>query len=131
MKHLSMGLTALFLGVLPFAAAAFDYGPNQALLAANQSLPASDSDLPALPGAQANPGPGAASAHGEASGATDEEASTAAPAAPGAERATPTPAGNRGTSASNAAHHAAPPSSTPLVVPTQPSWQSLLPGSIQ
>ncbi len=128
MKHLSMGLTALLLGALPLAAAAFDYGPNQAMLAANQALAAADSDLPPLPGAQPN-----AAARQETSGATSDEAANGAPSTPGADRnATATPTPRRGASASNTpAHHAAPPSSAPLTVPLQPSWQSLLPGSIQ
>jgi hypothetical protein len=130
MKHLSMGLAALFLGTLPFAAAAFDYGPNQPLLAANQALPATDADLPAVPGSQSGPGAAGGSVRAE----SGEEANAGVPATPGVDHgATAAPTPDRAASASNAngSHHAAPPSSAALPAPIQPSWQSLLPGSIQ
>lgn len=128
MKRLSPWLAVLILGSVPLTAAAFDYGPNQTLLAAG-------TDAPQLPGADVR-----AAAHGEMPrpDVMTEDDATAADAnigtpTPHAVRPAATPARpgpvirGLGPSASNKPH-------VPVVHPAPApaaSWQSLLPGSIQ
>lgn len=131
MKHLSLYLTVLLLGGVPLSAAAFDYGSNSPLLAA-------DTNAPQVPGASARdargemPKPDVMAVDANSAGdVADTGEAAPAPAtrrmAPSTSspRALPAPR-NPGGSASNkprlpAAHPA----------PATASWQSLLPGSIQ
>jgi hypothetical protein len=128
MKHLSLWLTVILLGATPLAAAAFDYGPNQPLLAANASLPQ-------LPGAQARAAADGSQPHGDVLAANADDASVSAiDSTAHARTAAPTASANRSTR--NAATvkskpHRSPPLATPEPLPTQATWQSLLPGSIQ
>lgn len=127
MKHLSLWLTVVLLGAMPLAAAAFDYGPNQPLLAANASVPQ-------LPGAQVQAAAEGSLSHGDVLAANADD--TSAPAIDGTAHARPaTPSGSASRPARNSAvvnskpRRAPPVTSEPL--PTQATWQSLLPGSIQ
>lgn len=123
MKHLSLCLTVLALGALPLTAAAFDYGSNRPLLAA-------ETGAPQLPGAQSHASSMGAMAKPDVSDADSGDGAEAAPAAPrvapsqtpGVTRPTPD------TSASIKPHTRIAP---PATAPTPTSWQSLLPGSIQ
>ena len=127
MKHVSLTLTAmLLLGAIPLTAAALDYGPNQSLLAA--------SDAPQLPGAQARavasgdmPSPGAI-----VSGTSESDAPATYNASKASEATPPGPSTSRGhgPSANNRSHQSSPAAKAGQA-PSQPSWQSLLPGSIQ
>lgn len=120
MKRLSPWLAMLLLGSAPLAAAAFDYGPNPALLA-------DGSGAPQLPGADVHaaehgetPGVDTLTANGSYAADTDAAVPAPAPTRPPAHRS-PAP------TAANKAHAPvphAPPARTS-------SWQSLLPGSIQ
>lgn len=127
MKRLSPWLAVLIFCSVPLTAAAFDYGPNRALLAAG-------ADAPQLPGAEAR-----AAARGEMprpdampeDAATDADTSAPAPRAirPAATPSRPGPAiRNPGPSASNKPRT---PAAQPAPAPAAASWQSLLPGSIQ
>lgn len=124
MKHLSLWVTVLALGSVPLTAAAFDYGPNRPLLAA-------ENGAPQLPGAQQTraeslgsmPKPDVA----EVDSGGGAEAAPAAPrmapaSSPGVTRPAPE------TSASNKLRSRI---AEPATAPTPASWQSLLPGSIQ
>jgi hypothetical protein len=127
MKRLSPWLAVLILCSVPLTAAALDYGPNRALLAAG-------ADTPQLPGAEVR-----AAARGEmprpdvVSEDAAADANTSAPAAPHAIRPAVTPSRpgppipNPSPSASNKPHT---PAAHPAPAPAA-SWQSLLPGSIQ
>lgn len=117
MKRLAMLLVVLSLAGLPLAAAALDYGPSQLLAAADRNAP----QLPS-PGAHAatmdaTPKPDLADT---AAG----DATAAAPAPAGAPRAHAAPNGI-------ASNKPQPHTAKPAPQPTQASWQSLLPGSIQ
>ncbi|TAN05046.1 MAG: hypothetical protein EPN38_12440 [Rhodanobacteraceae bacterium] len=126
MKRLSPWLAVLILCSVPLTAAAFDYGPDQTLLAGS-------ADAPQLPGAAVRE-----AARGELprpdvmpdDAATDSDPPAPAPHAtqPAAAPARPGPAiGKLGPSASNKPRiQAAHPTPAPAA-----SWQSLLPGSIQ
>jgi hypothetical protein len=124
MKRLSMWLTVLWLGGLPLAAAALDYGPNRPLLAAENGAPPLPGMQPqtAAPGAMAQPDAGEADigdTTGPASVAPRAAASTASPAV----------ARNPGPTARNRARNPAP---SKTIDPIDPAaWRSLLPGSIQ
>jgi hypothetical protein len=128
MKRSWLWLAVLLIGGVPLTAAAVDYGPNAPLLAA-------DANAPQLPGSQVNvvargemPKPeavadedgGGGSAPGPSS-APERVPSTSSqhPVAPA--RDATTTARNKPRASSG---HAAP-------TPPTPSWQSLLPGSIQ
>jgi hypothetical protein len=118
MKRLSSLLTVLLLGAVPLTAAALDYGPNRTLLAVENSVP----QLPDTQVRATSPEPAA------------PESDPAAPL-PVASRTTPgsSPAALRRT-ARQAAHGKAQPTTSkpdPATTPSQFSWQSLLPGSIQ
>lgn len=121
MKHLSLCLTVLALGALPLTAAAFDYGSNRPLLAA-------ENGAPQLPGAQL---------HGSSTGTMPKpdidiesgNGAEAVPVSPNARAVSPgvtRPAPQ--TSASNKTRTRI---ASPATAPTPASWQSLLPGSIQ
>lgn len=127
MKHLSLWLTVILLGAMPLAAAAFDYGPNQPLLAA-------DSSVPQLPGTQVHavtaaelPAPDVIAANGSDAGAGATDGTPRARALPSPE-STPT---HRHVPVVRNRSHEPPSSAKPEPVPTQATWQSLLPGSIQ
>lgn len=129
MKHLSLWLTVVLLGAMPLAAAAFDYGPNQPLLAANASVPQ-------LPGAQVRAAAEGSLPRGDVLATNADD--TSAPATDSTSRArqatTPTASATRPTrngTATNSKPRQAPPLVTPEPLPTQATWQSLLPGSIQ
>lgn len=123
MKHLSLGLTVLLLGTVPLTAAAFDYGANRPLLAAENAAPQ-------LPGAQL---------HATAEGTMpkpdvgDVESGDAAEATPATPRLAPaqTPGVTRTAPASSASNKPRSRIAKPASAPTPASWQSLLPGSIQ
>jgi hypothetical protein len=130
MKRSWLWLAVLLIGGVPLTAAAVDYGPNAPLLAA-------DANAPQLPGSQLN-----AAARGEmprpeamaddedgGGGSAPGPASAPERLAPHASSRRPAaPAQDTGPTAHDKPHasrgHAAP------ILPT-PSWQSLLPGSIQ
>ncbi|HKU80098.1 MAG TPA: hypothetical protein VJQ42_09640 [Rhodanobacteraceae bacterium] len=119
MKHVPLGLTVLLLGGLPLTAAAFDYGPNRTLLAAENGAP----QLPVLQPRDAPNGAKpevmtAASAESPSSSESRMASSSASPAA----EARP-----RGPTASNKSRGANP----EQPAPGPATWQSLLPGSIQ
>ena len=128
MKHLSLWLTVILLGAMPLAAAAFDYGPNQPLLAANASVPQ-------LPGAQVRAAAEGSLPRGDVLAANADD--TSAPAIDTTSRARPaTPTGSatrpvRNGTAANSKPRQSPPPVTSEPLPTQATWQSLLPGSIQ
>lgn len=122
MKHPSLWLTVLLLGGLPLTAAAFDYGPNRTLLAAENGAP----QLPAL---QQRDAPGAAMPRSDVMATSVED--------PNPALAEPRMTASSASSAA-AARPRVPPAGNPLrnANPQQPApgpatWQSLLPGSIQ
>lgn len=128
MKHLSMSLTVLLLGVLPLAAvAAVDYGPNRPLLAATGNASQLPSPQAAGPSAGAAPKLDLLSANNDS--APDPAPST--PLVPPPTSSTPPSAAPRGgaPSASNKTRGVAP--AKPETEPAPESWRSLLPGSIQ
>jgi hypothetical protein len=122
MKHLSLLLTVLFAGGIPLTAAALDYGAGQPLLAAENGAP----HLPALRNGTTGTG---VAGHPRVSGDTADDASATV-----AHRAR-----------TESSHTIAVPVRHPQTVsakadkqqagahesPGEPSWQSLLPGSIQ
>lgn len=127
MKHLSLWLAVTLLGSMPLAAAAFDYGPGQPLLAASGGetrlpgapAPAADAELP----------------HGDvALAGNDDAGATAGDVAVPRVRA-PATADNsvppRHAAATSSKPRVPPSSARPLPEPQQAPWQSLLPGSIQ
>lgn len=123
MKHLSLCLTVLALGALPLTAAAFDYGSNRPLLAA-------ENGPPQLPGAQL---------HGSSTGrmpkpdVADIESGDGAEPAPAVPRNAPaaTPGVARPAPQTSARDKPRARIAEPASAPTPASWQSLLPGSIQ
>jgi hypothetical protein len=123
MKHLPLWLTVLLLGGLPLTAAAFDYGPNRTLLAAENGAP----QLPVL---QQRDAPGGAVPKPDVMAAASVENPAPMPAEP---RMTPPVAARaatappRGPTASNNARGVNP----EQPAPGPATWQSLLPGSIQ
>lgn len=125
MKHASWAAVLLLAGV-PLTAAAFDYGPNRPLLAAENGAP----QLPTLQ--QRNAPSGEMSRPDVMTAATVEtpDPSPALPRmTPSASSPPPAAQGSRGPTAS-----AKPRSNTPIPPTAEPgpaTWQSLLPGSIQ
>lgn len=129
MKRSWLWLAVLLIGGVPLTAAAVDYGPNAPLLAA-------DANAPQLPGSQVNaaargemPKPEAMADEDGGGGSAPGPASAPERMVPSASSRRPaTPARDTGATARNKPHvsrdHAA------ATLPT-PSWQSLLPGSIQ
>jgi hypothetical protein len=123
MKHLPLWLTVLLLGGVPLTAAAFDYGPNRTLLAAENGAP----QLPVL---QQRDAPSGALSKPEVMKAASAESPNPSSAEP---RMTPSSASaaaaarSRGPTASNQSHGANP----EQPAPGPATWQSLLPGSIQ
>jgi len=123
MKHLSLCLTVLALGALPLTAAAFDYGSNRPLLAA-------ENGAPQLPGAQLHGSPTGTMQKPDVADIESSDGAETGPvvprnapaASPGVTRPAPR------TSARNAPRARI---AKPATAPTPPSWQSLLPGSIQ
>jgi hypothetical protein len=127
MKHLSLWLTVILLGAMPLAAAAFDYGPNQPLLAANASLPQLPAQVRATEGSQP---------HGDVLAANADDTNTPSIGSTARARPATTPMTSatrpiRNGAAAPSKPRQLPPSATPEPLPTQPTWQSLLPGSIQ
>jgi hypothetical protein len=123
MKHLPLWLTVLLLGGLPLTAAAFDYGPNRTLLAAENGAP----QLPVLPQHEV---PSGAMSKPDVMTASSVESPNPSPAEPRM-AASPVPpaaaARPRGPTASNGLRGANP----KQPAPGPATWQSLLPGSIQ
>ena len=123
MKHLPLRLTVLLLGGLPLTAAAFDYGPNRNLLAAENGAP----QLSVL---QQRDAPGSTAPKPDVMAAASVENPDPSPAEP---RMTPSSASPgaaarpRGPTASNKTRGANP----EQPAPGPATWQSLLPGSIQ
>lgn len=129
MKRSWLWLAVLLIGGVPLTAAAVDYGPNAPLLAA-------DANAPQLPGSQVSaaargemPKPEAVADEDDGGGSAPGPSSAPermVPSASSPHPAAPTQAA--GSAARNKPQasraHAAP------ALPT-PSWQSLLPGSIQ
>jgi hypothetical protein len=123
MKHLAPWLTVLLAGCFPLTAAAFDYGPNHPLLAAENGAP----QLPALQSHQtsadsAKPGVTATSA-------VERPDPMAPRMTPSASSPPPDTARSRGPTASAKPLSAT--STPPATAPGPATWQSLLPGSIQ
>ena len=124
MKCLSLYLTVACAAGLPLTASAFDYGPDQHMLAVEASAPS----LPASRDSE-TPFPGLTASH---HAHDDDDDGAAAP--PSADNDAPRPGPPEHT-----ARRSAPPA-TPAPAHVQPapahghnvvSWQSLLPGSIQ
>lgn len=117
-------MTVLVLGTMPLTAAAFDYGSNRPLLAA-------ENGAPQLPGAQLHassmdtmPKPDVAAVDsGEGAEAAPASPRVAPPQSPGVTRSVPATSASIKPRSSRIA--------TPATAPTPASWQSLLPGSIQ
>ncbi len=124
MKHVSSWLTILLLGCVPLTAAAFDYGPNRPLLAAENGAP----QLPAL---QQRDAPAGAMSKPDVMTAATVETPDASPAIP--RMAPPSTSSvaprSHGPTASAKPRTAAP--TQPAAEPGPATWQSLLPGSIQ
>ena len=121
MKHVPLGLTVLLLGGLPLTAAAFDYGPNRTLLAAESGAP----QLPVLEQRDAPngamPKPEVMTAASAESPNSSESRTVPLSTAPAAA------APPRGATASNTSRGTNP----EQPAPGPATWQSLLPGSIQ
>ncbi len=123
MRHLPLWLTVLLLGGLPLTAAAFDYGPNRTLLAAENGGP----QLPAL---QQRDAPNGAMPKPEVMTAASAENPNPVAAEPRMTPSSASPAGAArpgGPTASNKPRGANP----EQPAPGPATWQSLLPGSIQ
>jgi hypothetical protein len=126
-------MAVLLLGALPLTAAAFDYGPNQPLLASN------DSNSPQLPGAQVRAAVAGEMPKADAGDTAEANADDNAfpnPVTTQTHQAMPQGPGpasprSHGPSASNKAQQHPASSAAAGAVPSAPSWQSLLPGSIQ
>lgn len=114
MKLLSIPALILILSALPLAATAADYGVGGGMLAASSPAP----QLPNLDGGST------AGAAQDRADVPDAAGPTAAPAPAPAPAARPRAAGSRHVDKPIHPGKAAAP-------PEQPSWQSLLPGSIQ
>lgn len=114
MKFLSIPVAILILVALPLTATAVEYGPGRAMLAASDGAP----QLPTL-------GTGAASAAPMEKPDLADATGAGAPAAPA-----PVPPPHAHAPASHHADKPAHPGKA-AAPPTQASWQSLLPGSIQ
>lgn len=127
MKRWSLLLTVILLGAMPLVAAAFDYGPNQPLLAASGSTPQ-------LPGTSTHVATEGGTPRADVVASNDDDAGTPATDSVAQPRPPATPtrtaAPHRDISASNKPHQP-PASAKPLPVVPQATWQSLLPGSIQ
>jgi hypothetical protein len=122
MKHLPLWLTVLLLGGVPLTAAAFDYGPNRTLLAAENGAP----QLPVL---QQRDAPSGALSKPEVVTAASAESPNPSSAQ---SRMTPSASVTAAArphepTASNQSHGANP----EQPAPGPATWQSLLPGSIQ
>lgn len=110
MKLLSIPLWVLVLAAMPLTAAAFDLGPEQPLVAANAAapqLPRLDAAAPTAPMAKPD--------------VPDVNSAPVVPASP-----MPRPRAPSSSRVDKSAH-----AEKPVPPPNQPSWQSLLPGSIQ
>lgn len=121
MKHLSLWLTVLVMGVVPLAAAAQDYDPNRALVAVENGGPQMLGESSRTTATGALPKPDA--------GDADDTAGPMPRATPSA-ASTPSPATPRN-GGSGATKPVAPGVPKPSVEPNPASWRSLLPGSIQ
>jgi hypothetical protein len=124
MKRLISFLTLLCAAGLPLTAAAFDYGSDQRLLAAEAATPS-------VPGGRGENNPFADAASHRAS-AVDDGAPAAAinPEVDADKRPAPrTPSARRSVASPAAAP--GPGMGSPQRPPSALSWQSLLPGSIQ
>lgn len=129
MKHLPLGLVALWLASIPLSAAAVDYVPNQRWLAAAPAYPQGGGEQPPLPGAALR----SDGASGMLRPMTSDAGSDASPGpgvGPAVSGPVAPPRGGASTTAT-AARPPARPSPSPRPAHSQPSWQSLLPGSIQ
>ena len=113
MKLLSLPVLVLILAALPLTAVAMDYGPARPMLAAGGGAP----QLPSLESGAPATAP---------IGKPDVPDS----ANPGVSAAAPAPLPHASTSANRHADKPAHPGKT-ATPPSQASWQSLLPGSIQ
>ncbi|HET7931572.1 MAG TPA: hypothetical protein VFL63_09335 [Rhodanobacteraceae bacterium] len=124
MKHWSLWLTVILLGAMPLAAAAFDYGANGPLLAANTSQPQ-------LPGSQLHATEGTL-ASGDVQ--ADDASAPAVESTPRTRTAPSTASAPRPVHTSRTVTskpHQPPPLVAPDPLQSQATWQSLLPGSIQ
>lgn len=123
MRHASLWLTVLLLGGTPLTAAAFDYGPNHPLLAAENGAP----QLPVL---QQRDAPAGAMSKPDVMPATSAENPDPSPAEP---RMTPSSSsGQAGTPRPRGPTASKSRSTNPQQpAPGPATWQSLLPGSIQ
>ncbi|HKZ09087.1 MAG TPA: hypothetical protein VJL61_00080 [Rhodanobacteraceae bacterium] len=120
MKHLPLWLTVLLLGGVPLTAAAFDYGPNRTLLAAENGAP----QLPVL---QQRDAASVAVSKPEVMAAASAESPNPEPRMTPSSTSAAAAARPRGPTASNKSRGANP----EQPAPGPATWQSLLPGSIQ